>query len=103
MSYLSSSIPVQVGYLDVSFLHNAKPRTINEWLPVEMFSVVSIPKRCLMFNVMSEFGAQFARVPIHYLTGFNYGTVLVIILQFRDLIILKMLPLTFFLKTRRSM
>ena len=68
MSYLSSSIPVQIGYLDVSFLHNAKPRTINEWIPVEIFSVVSIPKRCLMFNVMSEFGAQFARVPIHYLS-----------------------------------
>jgi len=69
MSYLSASIPIQIGYLDTSFLYNKKPRSTGEWIPAEIFSIVSITKRCLMFNVMSEFGAQFARVPIHYLSS----------------------------------
>ncbi len=69
MSYLSTNIPVQIGYLDTSFLHDQLPRTSGKFIPVEIFSVVSIPKRCLMFNVMSEYGAQFARVPIHYLSN----------------------------------
>lgn len=67
--YLNSSIPTQACYLDTSFLNNADPRTTNTWIPVEIFGVTSIPRRCLMFNVMSEFGAQFARVPIHYLSN----------------------------------
>jgi len=68
MSYLSSSIPTQIGYLDTSFLQDQSPRTSGKYIPVEIFSVVSVPRRCLMFNVMSEYGAQFARVPIHYLS-----------------------------------
>lgn len=67
--YLNSSVPTQVCYLDTSFLNNADPRTTNKWIPVEVFGVTSIPRRCLMFSVMSEFGAQFARVPIHYLSN----------------------------------
>lgn len=67
--YLNSSIPTQACFLDTSFLNNADPRTTNTWIPVEIFGVTSIPRRCLMFNVMSEFGAQFARVPIHYLSN----------------------------------
>ena len=68
MSYLSSSIPTQIGYLDTSFLQDQSPRTSGKYIPVEIFSVVSVPRRCLMFNVMSEYGAQFAIVPIHYLS-----------------------------------
>lgn len=67
--YLNSSVPTQACYLDTSFLNNADPRTTNKWIPVEVFGVTSIPRRCLMFSVMSEFGAQFARVPIHYLSN----------------------------------
>jgi hypothetical protein len=74
MSYLSANIPTQIGYLDTSFLKNEAPRTTNEFIPVEIFSVVSIPRRCLMFNVMSEYGAQFARVPIHYLSNYESPT-----------------------------
>ena len=69
MSYLSANIPLQIGYLDVSFLKNEEPGYTTEKIPVEIFSVVSIPRRCLMFNVMSEYGAQFARVPLHYLSN----------------------------------
>jgi hypothetical protein len=68
MAYLTTSIPTQTAYLDTSFLNDSLPRTTGEWIPVEIFSVVSISRRCLLFNVMSEFGAQFARVPIHYLS-----------------------------------
>jgi hypothetical protein len=67
VSYLSSNIPTQIGLLDTSFLKNEEPGTTGSYISVEIFSVVSIPRRCLMFNVMSEYGAQFARVPIHYL------------------------------------
>jgi hypothetical protein len=74
MSYLSANIPTQIGYLDASFLNNEEPRTTDEYIPVEIFSIVSIPRRCLMFNVMSEFGAQFARVPIHYLSSIERPT-----------------------------
>ena len=69
MSYLSTNIPTQLGYLDTSFLTDSAPRTTGKFIPVEIFSIVSIPRRCLMFNVMSEYGAQFARVPIHYLSN----------------------------------
>lgn len=69
MPYLSANIPIQTGYLDTSFLNNDLPNTTGEFIPVEIFSIVSIPRRCLMFNVMSEYGAQFARVPIHYLSN----------------------------------
>ena len=67
MSYLQANIPIQFAYLDKSFINNAEAGSINEYLPVEIFSITSIPRRCLMFNVMSEYGAQFTRVPIHYL------------------------------------
>ena len=74
MSYLSANIPTQIAYMDSSFLKNELPRTTNEFIPVEIFSIVSIPRRCLMFNVMSEYGAQFARVPIHYLSNYESPT-----------------------------
>lgn len=65
--YLSADIPIQNAYLDTSFLHDLPANTTDKFIPVEIFSVVSVPRRCLMFNVMSECGAQFAHVPIHYL------------------------------------
>ncbi len=71
MSYLAANIPTQIAYLDTSFLNNLDAGTTNEYIPVEVFSVVSIPRRCLLFNVMSEYGAQFARVPIHYLSNID--------------------------------
>ena len=67
MSYLNSSIPITIGYLDTSFLFNEEAGTTKDYTPVEIFSVCSIPRRCLMFSVMTEMGSQHARVPIHYL------------------------------------
>lgn len=67
MSYLQANIPTQIGFLDSSFLNDEMPGSRKEKIPVEIFSVTSIPRRCLLFNVMSEYGAQFTRVPIHYL------------------------------------
>lgn len=69
MPYLTTNIPIQIGYLDTSFMQNTEPRTTNKYIPVEIFSIVSIPRRCLMFNAMSEYGAQFSRIPIHYLSN----------------------------------
>jgi len=66
--YLLGDVPTQIAYLDTSFLHDLYPGSTGDFIPVEIFSAVSIPRRCLMFNVMSEWGAQFARVPIHYLS-----------------------------------
>lgn len=74
MSYLQANIPLQIAYLDTSFLCDSQPNTTNEYIPVEIFSVVSVPRRCLMFNVMSEYGAQFTRVPIHYLSNIERPT-----------------------------
>jgi len=67
MSYLNSSIPTIISYLDTSFLFNKDAGYTNEYIPVEVFAVTSVPRRCLMFSVMTEMGSQHARVPIHYL------------------------------------
>jgi hypothetical protein len=34
---------------------------------VEVFNFTSIPQRCGLFSIMTEYGSQHARVPIHYL------------------------------------
>jgi hypothetical protein len=66
LSYLNSDIPTFWAYLDEGFLHDSHPTGVDGML-VEVFAVTSIPRRCLMFSVMSEMGSQHARVPIHYL------------------------------------
>jgi hypothetical protein len=67
MAYLNSSIPTLIGYLDTSFLYNEEAGTTKDYIPIEGFIVTSVPRRCLMFSVMTEMGSQHARVPIHYL------------------------------------
>lgn len=66
MPYLNADIPPFWAHLDTGFLHDERP-TGEDGPLVEVFSVTSIPRRCLMFSVMSEMGSQHARVPIHYL------------------------------------
>ena len=66
-NYLNIDIPVFTAYLDSSFLYNKEPDVDFERLPVEVFSFTSIPQRCGLFSVMTEYGSQHARVPIHYL------------------------------------
>lgn len=66
-NYLNIDIPTFTAYLDSSFLYNLNPDYNAERLPVEVFNFTSIPQRCGLFSVMTEYGSQHARVPIHYL------------------------------------
>lgn len=76
-NYLNIDIPIFIAYLDTSFFYNKLPDINAERIPVEVFSFTSIPQRCGLFSVMTEYGSQHARVPIHYLRvnesgGSNY-------------------------------
>lgn len=53
--------------MDTAFLRDEEPSPTNELMPVEVFQYTSIPQRCGLFSVMSEYGSQHARVPVHYL------------------------------------
>ena len=66
-NYLNIDIPIFIAYLDTSFFYNKSPDINAERIPVEVFSFTSIPQRCGLFSVMTEYGSQHARVPIHYL------------------------------------
>ena len=66
-NYLNVNIPPFMGYLDTAFLYNKKPAPTNERLLVEVAAFTSIPQRCGLFSVMTEYGSFHARVPIHYL------------------------------------
>lgn len=65
--YLNADIPTFWAYLDEGFLHDEPEPTHVRGPLVEVFGVTCIPRRCLMFHVMTEMGSQHARVPIHYL------------------------------------
>ena len=66
-NYLNIDVPVFTAYLDSSFVYNKPPNKDAERYPVEVFSFTSIPQRCALFSVMTEYGSQHARVPISYL------------------------------------
>ena len=66
-NYLNFDIPIFTCYLDTSFLYNELPNVDAERIPVEVFSYTSIPQRCGLFSIMTEYGSQHARVPINYL------------------------------------
>lgn len=66
-NYLNINIPTFFAFLDIGFLYDEMPNVKNERISVEVFSYTSIPQRCGMFSVMTEYGSQHARVPIHYL------------------------------------
>lgn len=66
MAYLNGDVPPFWAHLDEGFVLDSGPTGVDGPL-VEVFAVTSIPRRCLMFSVMSEMGSQHARVPIHYL------------------------------------
>lgn len=66
-NYLNINIPIFLAYLDTNFLYNKNPELTSERIIVEVFAFTSIPQRCGLFSVMTEYGSQHARVPIHYL------------------------------------
>ena len=72
-NYLNIDIPTFIAYLDTGFLYNQPPNTKNERIPVEVFNFTSIPQRCGLFSIMTEYGSQHARVPIHYLRANESG------------------------------
>lgn len=72
-NYLNIDIPPFWCFLDTGFLHDELPNVKNERIVVEVFSFTSIPQRCGMFSVMTEYGSQHARVPIQYLRGSDEG------------------------------
>ena len=69
MSYINTNIPFFYAGLDTGFLYDQDPSPDNEKVPVEVFAYASIPQRCGLFSVMTEWGTQHARVPLHYLTS----------------------------------
>ena len=76
-NYLNINIPTFFCFLDTAFLYDEMPNVNNKRIPVEVFAYTTIPQRCGMFSVMTEYGSQHARVPIHYLRtdetgGTNY-------------------------------
>ena len=72
-NYLNVDIPVFTAYLDSSFLFSEKPNYEAERWPVEVFGYTSIPQRCGLFSIMTEYGSQHARVPISYLRSVKTG------------------------------
>ena len=77
-NYLNVNIPYFCAYLDSSFFYNKPPTLEADRILVEVFNFTSIPQRCGLFSVMTEYGSQHARVPIHYLhsvekDGTNYS------------------------------
>jgi len=72
-NYLNIDVPIFLSYLDTGFLYNEAANINNPRIPVEVFSFTSIPQRCAMFSIMTEYGSQHARIPIHYLRASEAG------------------------------
>ena len=68
-NYLNVNIPYFFAGMDKAFLYDDEPNSKNDRVPVEVFMYTSVPQRCGMFSVMTEWGSQHARVPIHYLSS----------------------------------
>lgn len=66
-NYLNIDIPIFAAYLDTNFFYDKLPDVNSERVVVEVFNFTTIPQRCGLFSVMTEYGSQHARVPIHYL------------------------------------
>jgi len=66
-NYLNVNVPYFFAGLDSGFLYDSDPSPSNELVPCEVFAFTSVPQRCGLFSVMTEYGSQHARVPVHYL------------------------------------
>jgi hypothetical protein len=72
-NYLNINIPTFFAFLDKSFLYDELPSVNNDRIIVEVFNFTTIPQRCGLFSVMTEYGSQHARVPINYLHSVEKG------------------------------
>jgi hypothetical protein len=61
--FLNSDIPHFYAYLRKEYLYDLKAHR-GEFIKVCVFGIASIPTRAIMFHVMTENGAQIARLPI---------------------------------------
>ena len=68
MPHLNANIPVFTAYLKSDFLYNNENNK-TEYILCEVFGITSLTRRCLTFQVMTEFGSRHDRVPIHYLVN----------------------------------
>jgi hypothetical protein len=72
-NYLNIDTPTFFCYLDTNFFYNKPPDINSKRIVVEVFNFTSIPQRCGLFSVMTEYGSQHSRVPIHYLRANESG------------------------------
>jgi hypothetical protein len=72
-NYLNVNIPTFFAFVDEGFFYDLEPSVSRERQLVEVFAFTSIPQRCGLFSVMTEYGSQHARVPIHYLHAEDTG------------------------------
>ena len=66
MATLNADIPVFEALVRREFLHDLQSHQ-GEVEPVAVFGLASVPGRILAFHVMTQTGAQFARIPLHAL------------------------------------
>lgn len=66
MFQFSISIPIFKAYLRNEFLFNLEEQH-GEFTPVQVFGLTSLPGRAVGFSVMTDGGAQIARIPVHAL------------------------------------
>lgn len=64
--FLNSSIPHFYCFVRKEFLYNLEKHH-GEFIKVCVFGIASVARRALGFHIMTENGAQFARIPIHAL------------------------------------
>ena len=72
-NYLNINIPVFWAFIDDGFFYDLEPDVHRSRTLVEVFAYTSIPQRCGLFSVMTEYGSQHARVPVHYLHSEEEG------------------------------
>ncbi len=65
MPHLNANIPVFPAYLKSDFLYNNENKK-TEYVLCEVFGITSLTRRCLTFQIMTEYGSRHDRVPIHY-------------------------------------
>jgi hypothetical protein len=72
MAYLNANCPYIPCYLKNEFLYDenvGEGKGSGEYTLCEIFAVTSLTRRCLTFSIMTEYGTQHARVPIHYIVN----------------------------------
>jgi len=67
MATLNDNFPATQAFLRSEFLYDLDSEKSGEFVPCIVFGVSSVQHRAIGFHVMTELGAQIARLPIHAL------------------------------------